>query len=144
MFTVDEQRYALRLASVERVARLVEITPLPGAPEIVPGMINVRGRLIPVVSMRRRFRLPEDGPEANAVLIIASTAKRSVALMVDAAIGIVTCPEADLIGAEQILPGIAHIQGVVKLPDGLLLIHDLDTLLSLAEERHLDEAIKTI
>lgn len=56
--TLDGQRYALSLAQVERVIRAVEITPLPQAPEIITGVINVRGRVIPVVDIRKRFRLP--------------------------------------------------------------------------------------
>jgi purine-binding chemotaxis protein CheW len=59
VFTLGQQRYGLPLSSVERAARIVEITPLPNAPEIVLGVINVQGRLMPVVNLRHRFRLPE-------------------------------------------------------------------------------------
>ncbi len=58
VFTLDEQRYALHLSAVERVICVVEITPLPKAPEIVLGIINVGGQIIPVIDMRKRFRLP--------------------------------------------------------------------------------------
>lgn len=55
---LDDIRYAVALTSVERVVRAVEITPLPNAPDIVLGVINVQGRVVPVVDIRKRFRLP--------------------------------------------------------------------------------------
>ena len=61
VFTLNEQRYALYLSVVERIVRIVRITPLPKAPEIVSGVINVAGRIIPVLDTRKRFRLPERG-----------------------------------------------------------------------------------
>ena len=58
VFGFGEQRYGLPLSSIEHPARIVEITPSPNAPAIVLGVINVQGRLIPVVNVRRRFCLP--------------------------------------------------------------------------------------
>jgi purine-binding chemotaxis protein CheW len=59
VFRLDERRYALPLAAVERVVRSVTVTPLPGAPAIVLGGINVHGRVLPVLNVRRRFRMPD-------------------------------------------------------------------------------------
>jgi purine-binding chemotaxis protein CheW len=59
VFALDEQRYALRLTAVERIVRAVEVTPLPKAPQIVLGVIDAQGRIIPVVDVRQRFRLTE-------------------------------------------------------------------------------------
>lgn len=57
-FDLDDHHYALPLTAVERVIRAIEITPLPKAPLIVRGIVNVEGRIVPVVSVRKRFRLP--------------------------------------------------------------------------------------
>jgi len=59
IFSLDEPRYALPLSLVERVVRIVEITPLPKAPDIVMGVINMHGQILPVINVRRRFNLPE-------------------------------------------------------------------------------------
>ncbi|MDB6169570.1 MAG: chemotaxis protein CheW, partial [Verrucomicrobia bacterium] len=59
VFRLDAQRYALSLTAVDRIARAVEITPLPNAPDIVLGVINVSGRVLPVLNLRRRFRMRE-------------------------------------------------------------------------------------
>ena len=71
VFNMDEQRYALQLATVERVVRMVEVTLLPQAPKIVLGVINAQGRIIPVVDIRRRFRLPARDIHLSDHLLIA-------------------------------------------------------------------------
>lgn len=140
-FSLDEQRYALPLSAVERVVRAVEVTALPRAPEIVSGVINVRGSVIPVVNVRRRFGLPEREPALSDQLIIGRTSRRSVALVVDAVAGVLEYSEKQAVPAEAIAPGLEYVTGVVKLSNGMVLIHDLDRFLSLDEERALDEAM---
>jgi purine-binding chemotaxis protein CheW len=141
VFTLDEQRYALPLAAVERVVQAVEIVPLPKAPQIVLGVVNVRGQILPVVNLRRRFRLPERELRLSDHYLIARTTKRMVALMVDAVSGVLEPGNQAMTTAEQILPDLAYVVGVVKLAEGMVLIHDLDSFLSLEEERTLDEAL---
>lgn len=142
VFTLDEQRYALYLSAVERVVRIVEITPLPESTDIVLGIINLQGRIIPVVNIRKRFNLPEREIEVSNQMIMAHTSKRVLALLVDAVEGIVERPEQEVILAEKILPEIEYIEGVVKLEDGLILIHDIERFLSLEEEGKLEDAMK--
>lgn len=141
VFTLEAQSYALPTAVVDRVARMVEITPMPQAPDIVLGVISVQGQIIPVLNLRKRFRLPEHNIGLSDQLIIAHTARRPVALAVDAVTGVAEYAAAAVTAAETILPGLAYVQGVAQLGDGLVLIHDLDTFLSLQEERALDEAM---
>jgi purine-binding chemotaxis protein CheW len=141
VFTMDEQRYALQLAAVERVVRMVEVTPLPQAPQIVLGVINVQGRIIPVVDLRRRFRIPARDVRLSDHLLIARTARRTVALALDAVTGIVEGSAPAVIMAEEILPGLEYVAGVMKVEEGLILIHDLEAFLSLEEEQTLDAAL---
>lgn len=141
VFVLNQQCYALSLASVQRVVRAVEITPLPKAPEIVSGVINVQGQIVPVINVRKRFRLPERDVMLDDQIIVARTSTRPVALMVDAVNGVVACAEHDVIAAEAIVPGMEFVQGVAKLKDGMILIHDLDRFLSLEEEQSLDQAM---
>jgi purine-binding chemotaxis protein CheW len=101
----------------------------------------VQGRVVPVVDLRRRFRLPERDFALADQLLIARTARRPVALAADAVTGVLEYSAREAVGAQDIVPGIEYVEGVVKLPDGLVLIHDLDKFLSLDEARALDEAI---
>lgn len=140
---VDGQRFALLLSAVERIVRAVEVTPLPKAPAIVLGVIDVARRVLPVLSLRRRFgvREREIGPADQ--FVIAHTPRRAVALVVDEVEEVFDHAETSVFDAERIVPGLEHIRGVVKLDDGLVLIHDLEKCLSLDEERELASAMKS-
>jgi purine-binding chemotaxis protein CheW len=138
---LDEGHYALDLSVVERIIQSVEITPLPEAPDIVLGIINIKGKIIPVVNIRRRFRLSEKDIEPTNRLIIAHTLKRTVALVVDVVLGVIETLEDRVVKADTVLPGLDYVQGVVKMEDGMILIHDLNKFLSLEEEQTLDTAI---
>jgi purine-binding chemotaxis protein CheW len=127
---------------VERAIRMVEITPLPKSPNIVLGLVNVHGEVIPVLNIRKRFRLPEREAELGDQLIIARTARRLVALVVDTVSDVLALPSGELVAPESILPQMEHVEGVVKLDDGLVFIQDLDKFLSLDEEQALEAAIE--
>ena len=142
VFLLDGQRYALQLSTVERVIKVVDITPLPKAPKIVLGIINNQGQVIPVVNIRSRFRLPEKEISLSDQLIVANTSKRQFAILVDSATGIIESPTEEIVPPEQILPHLNFLEGVIKLEDGIVLIHDLDTFLSLEEEKSLNVAVR--
>jgi purine-binding chemotaxis protein CheW len=142
VFRLDAWRFGLPLSSVDRVIRAVEITILPSAPEIVLGAINVGGRVVPVVDVRRRFQLPARQLAVTDHLVLARTRRRAVALAVDSADGVREWNGRDMSRAEEILPNLKHVQGVIKLADGLVIVHDLETFLSLEEERDLERAMQ--
>jgi len=141
VFTLDGHRYALSLSAVERAVHMVEITPLPKAPEIVLGAINLAGRIVPVLNIRKRFHLHERKPGLGDQLLIARTPSRTVALAVDAVDSVVQRYPDEVIAPPTIVPGLEYLAGVVKLADGMLFIHDLDRFLSLEEEQALATAI---
>ena len=144
VFRLEDQDYALSLAAVVRVVRAVEITELPKAPEIVLGVMNVGGTVVPVFDIRRRFRLPCREVQLSDQLIVAQASRRTVALVADCVMGLIEVPTEDIAMAPAIVPGIEHVQGIVKLPDGLVLIHDLESFLSLEEGRVLTEAMECV
>ena len=141
VFEVEGRRHGLPLEVVDRVVRSVEIIPLPKAPGLVLGVVNVQGRVMPVVSIRRRFRLTEREPGLGDQLIIARTPGRSIALLVDEVTGVLEYSQGEALPAEAIVPGTDYVAGVVKQSDGMVLIHDLGRFLSLDEERDLDQAM---
>ncbi|MCK9363790.1 MAG: chemotaxis protein CheW [Syntrophales bacterium] len=142
IFILDESRFALKLSAVERVVRIVEITLLPKAPDIVLGIIDVQGGIIPVIDVRKRFRFPKRETQLNDQLVIARTVKRTVALLADDVTGVMACPVERIVEGEKVVSGMAFVQGIVKIDDGMILIHDLDTFLSLDEEQRLDDALR--
>jgi len=138
VFTLEAQHYALPLARVQRVVRMVEVTSLPKAPEMVLGVIDLEGSIIPVMSMRKRFGLSEPETSLSDQLIVADTATRSLALVVNSVTGVVERTAGEVTEAEKILPGVEYVEGITKLEDGLLFIHNLDRFLSKKEGQQLD------
>lgn len=142
VFSLDDQRYALYLHAVERIVRAVKVIPLPKAPDIILGVIDMQGQVIPVVNIRRRFDLPERKIDLSDRFIIAHITRRTVALVVDAVSGVIEPAEEKLAPAEKITPGMELIDGVIKLEDGMVLIHDLDRFLTLKEDTILDRVME--
>jgi purine-binding chemotaxis protein CheW len=110
----------------------------------VLGVINARGRVIPVVSIRKRLCLPARAPHLSDQLLIARTSKRAVALVVDAVSEVMALSGQEVVPGETILAHWDHVAGVAKRPDGLILIHDLDRFLSLEEEQALHDAMESL
>jgi len=141
--TLGDRRYGLPLSAVERIVRVVDVTSLPKGPDIVIGLVNVQGRVIPVINVRRRFHLPEREIVLTDQMVIARTTRRSVALVVDSVTGVLEYSEHEAVEAQDVLPGLQYVEGVVKLDDGLILVHNLDKFLSLEEEAVLDRVLET-
>lgn len=136
-FSVGGRRMALALGSVERVVAMVEVTPLPHAPDVVLGAVDVAGEAVPVFDVRRRLGLDGDAYGADAVLMLAHTDRRAVAVAADAIGEVREIDPAAVAPADALAPGLEHLAGVAALDDGLLLIQDLDAFLTADEERRL-------
>ena len=141
VFALDEQRFALPVAAVERIVPAVYVTPLPNGPAMVLGVINVQGRIVPVMNLRKRCRIAEREIEVEDEMIIAHTSRRTVALVVDST-EVVTCAEEDLTPVDQILPGLDYANQVLKRPEVMVLIYSLESLLSTEDELVLNGAIR--
>ena len=142
VFGLEAGRYALRLAAVQRVVRAVEVTPLPKAPPIVLGVINVQGQIIPVFNLRKRFSLKQRAIEPSNQFIIAATRTRVIALVVDTVVGVIERLEKEILAPASILSDMEYVEGVTKFADGIVFIHDLGGFLSLDEAKQMDEALK--
>lgn len=143
-FALDDQCYALYLSAVERVIPAIEITCLPQAPDVVAGVINIQGRIIPVVNIRKRFNLPVRELMHTDQFIIARTLDRPVAIIADKVHEVIEYSISSQVQADAIVPGLGYVEGVVKLEDGMALIHDLDKFLSLEERHKLDQALDQV
>ncbi|HEU4748379.1 MAG TPA: chemotaxis protein CheW [Gemmatimonadaceae bacterium] len=141
VFAVDTHRYALPARDVDQVVRAVTITPLPGAPLVVEGVIDVHGTLVPVLDLRRRFGLPAQAPALSDLLIIASAPSRRVALRVGDSASILKIDPASLDRSGESLTQSPWVAGLAKLSDGIVVIHDLALFLSESESESLAKAL---
>lgn len=141
VFMLSDLRFALSLAAVEQVVSMVEIMPLPEAPRGVRGVINLKGKIVPVFDLRQRLGLAPREVRLDDQLIIAHTHWRMVALIVDTVIGVVPQNEGQLTLAAEILPDLECVAGVMKLDGDLVLLHNLERFLSIEDHAALQLAL---
>ncbi|MDD5723383.1 MAG: chemotaxis protein CheW [Syntrophales bacterium] len=141
-FYLDERRFAVPLDAVVRVERVVAITSLPQAPMIIIGIVDLHGQVLPVADIRRRFGMSSRPIELTDQLLFLKTRERSVAFLVDAVGGVGEASADCLVGMKTVFPGLEYIRGILQLEDGMVLIHDPESFLSLEEERMLDKALQ--
>ena len=128
---------------------MVAIAPLPRAPEIVEGVVNVRGEIVPVYDLRARFALPARAPDPAQHLIVLTAGARSIAIRVDVAESLETVPDAEMVPSSALGASIGgagtarHLAGVAPTADGALVIYDLDDFLSTEESAALAGALVT-
>lgn len=138
---VGERRYALPLDGVQRVLRAVEVTPVPGAGDMVLGVVNVHGRLCPVFDVRRRFQGAERPVSPSDWLVLARAARRDVLLLVDEADGVIEIPRRDVADTAALAIDGRLCPGAAVLGSDVVLIHDLDAFLSPGERRQMEAAL---
>lgn len=141
-FRLDDRLFALPLGRVDRVLRVVAWTEVPGAPETVLGVIDVGGTLVTLINLRARMRLPEREVDVDDQLILAHSKQRTVALLVDEVVGVEEIDANALTPMEGFVEGFPIIDGLIQCPDGIVLLQDLDRVLSPEEERSLEEALR--
>lgn len=144
IFMLDKRRFAVTLSAVKRISLAVEIVPLPEGPDIVMGVVNVKGEILPVVDIRKRFGLPEKEIDIRDHFLITQTKTRKVVMVVDDVEGIESIKQNKQIEKNNILPEIKHVKGVIKFDGDIILIHDIDDFLSLEEDKKINTALKKI
>lgn len=135
IFKLEDCRYALPLFIIDKIIPAVEITNIPEAPDIVLGAINVRGQVIPVLNIRKRFGLPKKSMDLNDHIIIANTLKRVVALVVDSVQSVVAYPEDEIISSKKFDDNMNKINCAIKLDDEIVFVYDLNNFFYCEEEK---------
>jgi purine-binding chemotaxis protein CheW len=141
VFELAGMRYVLELGSVREVLPAVLIAPLPQAPPVIEGIIDLRGELVPVYDVRVRFGLPARALNRDERLVIAWTGSRVVAFRCERAEWVEQVPRSLIEAPDAVRGAGRHIAGVARMPDGLVLIQNLDAFLDEAETVELDAAL---
>ena len=131
VFRLGNQEFALEIGLVKEIIRLVEITPLPRVPEAVAGMINVRGKIIPVVDLHKHLQLQRISAGAAARIVLVDAGAALVGLWVDEAVDVLRVDPDELKSATDIMTGdnLVSIKGVFNLNERLIsLLNIVDVL----------------
>jgi purine-binding chemotaxis protein CheW len=128
-YRLGTQTHAVPLLQIDKVVQAVAITRLPAPPPGIKGVIDVQGHIVPVVDAHA-----QSGQESRQIgvddrLILGRSQGRMIALQVDEVLGVMILAEDQLIRSGDFLPSMIGLEGVIKSPDGLILVHDLDVML---------------
>ena len=143
VFELDGQRYAMEIFLIEKVIHAVELIRLPETPDSLLGLINMGGKIIPFVNIRKQFNLPAREMHLDDRIIIAQISTLKIAFIADSVEGIVEFPREQIDEVHQIFPEMErYIVGVGRFNDNTVLIIALDNLFSTQNINRLEKAIK--
>lgn len=141
-FRVDDQRYAFPLLSVDRIIQAVAVHTVPNAPPLLYGFFDYFGMLIPVINFRYRLNLPTYPIRACDYFIIVDTPVRKLALVIEDVGEVIRVSDSDLFPSSFI--GGDHVSGIFRRDDGIILIYDLEALVSKQEEVIVQELVEHV
>lgn len=141
LIQVRGSRFGIPAANVVELIRAVAVSPLPGAPHGVSGVINVRGTLTAVIDPAVVFGHPQTPVKSSDNFVLVSIPSRTVALRVESADELIEVEDADIQAAGSVASSAHRLGGVATLPDGLVVIYDPAKFLDEAESVTLSDAL---
>lgn len=145
VFIIGEYRIGISLHHIQRIIRAVEITPLPEAPSIVIGIINMGNEIIPIVNFRQRLGLEDKELQTSDQITIVRSASLVFGFVSDEIKGLQTIDESNIKKPGDIIPGSNKlVEGIAVVDNELIFIHNVDKFLSLSEEKTISESISNI
>lgn len=139
-FKIGKEYFGVDIASVQEIVRVPEITQVPETPFFVEGVINLRGRIVPVIDLRKRLRLgTAEKKRSNRVLIIEQN-KRTVGLIVDSASEVLKLSSESIELPPEMITGVGveYITGVGKLGEQIIILLELTKILDVKEMAKLE------
>jgi purine-binding chemotaxis protein CheW len=145
-FRLGNEEFSLDILKVQEIIRHMNLTRVPKTPEFVDGVINLRGRVIPVLDLRKRFGLPKDENTNETRIIVVDVDNRTVGLKVDAVSEVLRLPADTVEPPPAIITGVEsdYIKGVGKLDGRLLILLDVAKILSCTERDALGNVMNAV
>ncbi len=130
-FRIGEEEFGVDILAVQEIIRMMQITMVPRAPEFIEGVINLRGKVIPVINMRTRFNKPALDQDSNTRIVVMELENKIVGFLVDGVSEVLRIPESTVEDPPPVVAGIGseYIRGIGKLDNRLLILLNLDNLL---------------
>ncbi|EPR42331.1 CheW protein [Desulfovibrio sp. X2] len=135
-FSIGDEEFGVDILKVQEIIRTMEITKVPKAPEFVEGVINLRGKVIPIIDLRKRFGMETRAHDKNTRIIVIEINNMIVGFVVDSVSEVLRISADTVEPPPPVVAGVEseYIKGVGKLADRLLIMLDLDRLLSREEK----------
>lgn len=141
-FRIGKETFGVPINLIHEIVRLPEITAVPDAPEYVEGVINLRGKIISVIDLRKRFGEKRIERNRKNRILVAEIDHKMVGLIVDAASEVLRLPQSEIEAPPEVLDEneVKYVTGVGKLNGRLVLLVDLAKIMQKGELRRLEEA----
>jgi len=134
-FRLANEEYGLPITKVQEINRLVPVTKLPQTPSFMEGIINLRGRIIPVIDLRKRFEMTMNAHDDDTRIIIVEISGQIVGVTVDAVTEVVRLSTANVeVAPASVSVDARYIDGVGKIDDRLIILLDVNKILTDKEE----------
>lgn len=140
-FRIGKEIFAVPINLVHEIVRVPEITAVPDVPECIEGVINLRGKIISIVDLRKRFGETQIEPSRKNRILVAEIDNKMVGLIVDAASEVIRLPEAEIEVPPEVFgeSEVKYVTGVGKLNGRLVILIDLTKILQKGELRRLSD-----
>jgi purine-binding chemotaxis protein CheW len=141
-FRIGNETFGVRIASVREIVRVPEITSVPSAPNTVEGVINLRGKIIPVMDLRKRFGHVDIQPDKKNRILVVELQNKLIGLIVNAASEVLKIPPSEIEAPGSVFAEgeSSYVTGVGKLKGRLIILLDVSKLLRQQEVKRLEEA----
>jgi purine-binding chemotaxis protein CheW len=141
-FRIGNETFGVRIASVREIVRVPEITSVPSAPDTVEGVINLRGKIIPVMDLRKRFGHVDIQPDKKNRILVVELQNKLIGLIVNAASEVLKIPPSEIEAPGSVFAEgeSSYVTGVGKLKGRLIILLDVSKLLRQQEVKRLEEA----
>jgi purine-binding chemotaxis protein CheW len=139
-FKIGNEEFGVDILNVQEINRMVKITQVPNAPKFVEGIINLRGRVIPVIDLRVRLGIPKKEFDKDTRIVVLDIEGKTIGFLVDSVSEVLRIPRNITEAPPEITTGInsEYIKSVGKLEDRLLILIDLNKILTNNEELELN------
>lgn len=141
-FSLGSETYGVDIASVKEIIPIQRIVSVPRSPDFVEGIINLRGRVIPVLDLRKHFGFERKKGDPNQRIVLVEVGAESIGVIVDAVSSVLRIPNDSVEPPAAVIvgPEIEYIDGIAKLDKDLIVLLDLTRIISDAEKKTLKEA----
>lgn len=139
IFKLGREEYGIDIMNVREITEFKETTKIPNAPNFIEGVINLRGNVIPVINLKKRFQLDETSIENNSRIIIVTMDEKQIGFIVDDASQVMTLNEDEIDNPPEIITGIdrKYIVGIGKMDEKIIILLDLVAVFSDEEKNQI-------
>jgi purine-binding chemotaxis protein CheW len=138
-FDLANENYGIDIAAVDGIIKMQEITTVPNTPAFVEGVTNLRGSVLPVIDLRKRFGLPQVDASRDTRIVVVNMGHSKVGMIVDGVSEVLTIPESAIEPTPPMVTTVdsAFIIGIAKVEERLIILVDLTKILNTEEQKSL-------